>query len=397
MSTVPVEKQIETRATARPVTAALESAASFHRSGDAAAAEALYREILAADPRHSEANHNLGVLLIQLRRACEALPHLKAALDGEPERPLYWRSCVEGLMQAGGPTEALRFMREAGDRGVPKEFAAAMIGRLEVLVKRIGERPGAWMPDLHGEVYTRVLKRLHETLRPQTYLEIGVETGATLALARCASIGIDPRFQFSNMDVVRQIVAKPSLMLYQMASDAFFDRWHPAELLGSPIDFAFLDGMHHCEYLLRDFLNTERYCLPGSVIALHDCLPLELPMAERARNLEALDPQRQTMWAGDVWRTALLLKRRRPELRMTVLDAAPTGLVLVSNLDPQYQPIVSCEDWVEEMLSWSLEEITLAGYYREMGVEPEIHLRSPEQLLARVRADGSSDRSSHVG
>jgi hypothetical protein len=37
-----------------------------------------------------------------------------------------------------------------------------------------------------------------------------------------------------------------------------------------------------------------------------------------------------------------------------------------------------------EMMSWSLEQITLAGYYKEIGVEPEINLRQPEQIRARL-------------
>jgi hypothetical protein len=36
------------------------------------------------------------------------------------------------------------------------------------------------------------------------------------------------------------------------------------------------------------------------------------------------------------------------------------------------------------MMSWSLEQITLAGYYKEIGVEPEINLRQPEQIRARL-------------
>jgi hypothetical protein len=39
-------------------------------------------------------------------------------------------------------------------------------------------------------------------------------------------------------------------------------------------------------------------------------------------------------WTGDVWRAALLLKRRRPDLQITTVDAFPTGLVLITNVDP---------------------------------------------------------------
>jgi hypothetical protein len=240
------------------------------------------------------------------------------------------------------------------------------------------------MPDLTGTYYTQILATLHETLHPKTYLEIGVETGSTLAVARCASIGIDPEFQFGDIDLVKQITAKPSLMLYQMASDAFFAQFNPTVLFGAPIDMAFLDGMHRCEYLLRDFINTERHCRANSVVALHDCVPLEMPMAQRVRGLGAIDPRRRNMWTGDVWRTALLLKRVRPSLAITVVDAAPTGLVLITNLDPRSTVLSDgYAGFVRQMMGWSLEEITLPGYYREIGVESAQNLHLHEDITAR--------------
>src|SRR5207253_931962 len=107
---------------------------------------------------------------------------------------------------------------------------------------------------------------------------------------------------FDSIEMVRQIVAKPSLVLYQMASDAFFARNSPTVLFGAPIDMAFLDGLHRCEYLLRDFINTERHCRRNSVIALHDCLPVEGAITTRVEKYDtSTHPDRKTWWAGDVW------------------------------------------------------------------------------------------------
>jgi hypothetical protein len=240
------------------------------------------------------------------------------------------------------------------------------------------------MPDLTGTPYLDVLARLHAVLRPRSYLEIGVETGATLALARCAAIGIDPAFRFGDIELVRQITAKPSLMLYQMPSDAFFADHDPTALLGRPIEMAFLDGMHRCEYLLRDFINTERHCRRNAVVALHDCVPLELPMADRMSGAESVDPRRRFMWTGDVWRTTLLLRRVRPDLQITVLDSAPTGLVLITNLDPASTKL--CDGYagfVQQMMGWSLESLTLPGFYQEIDLEPTHNLQSEEDITAR--------------
>jgi len=158
-----------------------------------------------------------------------------------------------------------------------------------------------------------------------------------------------------------------------MSSDDFFATVDPTVVLGRQIDLAFLDGLHLSEALLRDFLNVERVCQSNSVIVLHDCLPVDLIMAERqqySRDRQS-DMHRLGWWTGDAWRCALLLKRRRLNLRIAALDAPPTGLVLITNLDPDSTLLAErYQTLVEEMHAISLVELTLAGLHRELNVEP---------------------------
>ena len=97
-------------------------------------------------------------------------------------------------------------------------------------------------------------------------------------------------------------------------------------LAGLPIALAFIDGMHLFEYALRDFMNIERHCTPGSTILLDDCLPADRRSAGRERTTD--------FWTGDVWRVVLALKKYRPDLRIHTVAAAPTGLCVVRGLDP---------------------------------------------------------------
>ncbi len=187
-------------------------------------------------------------------------------------------------------------------------------------------------PEHTGLFYRDCLRALHQILRPRAYLEIGCLDGETLALAECPAIGIDVQFQPKICIPPKA----PAILLYQLPSDEFFRRYDPAALLGRPIDLAFIDGMHLVEYALRDFINVERFCHPGSVVVLHDCLPLNQQMASRDR----ADAEKRGAapfsgwWTGDVWKLLAILPRYRPDLSVRACNASPTGLVVIQSLNP---------------------------------------------------------------
>ena len=175
---------------------------------------------------------------------------------------------------------------------------------------------------LRSRGYYRMLRRLHATLKPETYLEIGIRKGDSLALATTAAvaIGIDPAPILARP-------AAPNAEVFAMTSDDFFEKCDVREELGGrELDLAFIDGMHLFEYVIRDFANVERVSTPDTVVVLHDCLPIDALSAARDRTTR--------LWTGDVWKAALVLRRYRPDLRLTVIDAPPSGLVIVHGLDP---------------------------------------------------------------
>ena len=124
------------------------------------------------------------------------------------------------------------------------------------------------------------------------------------------------------------------MFVYQMTSDEFFGQYGLKEHFPKGIDIAFLDGMHLCEYLLRDFANTQRFCHGKSLVFMHDCLPLNARMAERSyRTGELTEGPLWAAWTGDVWRVLFALKKFLPDLSVMLLDCQPTGLVAVSNIN----------------------------------------------------------------
>lgn len=176
-----------------------------------------------------------------------------------------------------------------------------------------------------GLSYKKFMTALHQERLFDWYLEVGCRTGRIFANARGKTIAVDPFFRAET----NIIGVKPSLHVLQQTSDEFFASGF-LQVLKAKLSFSFLDGMHLFEFLLRDFIGAEKASDPKGVIALHDCCPFSHEMT--TRDLSNLPKQ---AWTGDVWKLIPILMEYRPDLKITVLDAAPTGLVLVSNLNPK--------------------------------------------------------------
>ena len=155
-------------------------------------------------------------------------------------------------------------------------------------------------------------------------MEIGCRTGAVLSYARGKAIAVDPFFK-----VIQNVIGgKPAMHVFQAKSDDFFGSGF-LQKNEIALSVSFLDGMHLFEYLLRDFINSERHSHPDGVILMHDCCPRNLAMTTRD-----LDNLPEGAWTGDVWKLLPILQKYRPDLRITVLNCTSTGLVVVSGLAP---------------------------------------------------------------
>lgn len=168
-----------------------------------------------------------------------------------------------------------------------------------------------------GPDYRQVLEWLHEAVKPQVYVEIGVHCGDSLRLASHAGIavGVDPA-----AEIAQELPGH--VHVFRMTSDEFFQQAILHRLCGAvPIGLAFIDGLHLFEQVMRDLHGLERYAGPGTVIALHDTIPLNAETSERVRRTE--------FHTGDVWKTVAWLHAHRPELRIVTIPAAPTGLTLI--------------------------------------------------------------------
>ncbi|UPY36559.1 class I SAM-dependent methyltransferase [Sediminicoccus sp. KRV36] len=242
--------------------------------------------------------------------------------------------------------------------------------------------PRNFAPEWAGEPYASVIERLHAVLQPRTYLEIGVLLGGTFRLAQCPRIAIDPGFMLSAED----INTKPVSLLFRLPSDEFFAQYNVRNLFGRELDMAFLDGLHLFEFLLRDFYNTEIHCHSKSVILVHDLLPTDVGMSRRdqrrPKDLPTRNPKR---WAGDVWKLLPVLRKYRPDLRIICLDAPPTGLVLITGLDPTNRVLQENYDAIlAEAAGLVLEEVGMANFVAHQRVWSTDSFQDPALIKSHL-------------
>ncbi len=164
------------------------------------------------------------------------------------------------------------------------------------------------------------MARVHDLVKPEVYLEIGVQSGASLALASGGiAIGVDP--DGAAFDPGHQ---RDNQRRFTQTADEYFacvSCERPAVNLG------FVDGMHLVENALRDYLNIEAHAAKGAIILIDDVLPYNQDIAWRH--------QPPGDWTGDVFKLAQIFDQHRPDLNWHLVDVAPAGTMVVLNPDPR--------------------------------------------------------------
>ena len=106
---------------------ALQRGIEAHKAGKAQEADRYYTAILKAQPKHPDANHNMGVLAVGIGKVQEALPFFKTALEVNPNITQYWLSYIDALIKLDKIDEA-----EAVKTGHFTNLAYGGVSRLDI-------------------------------------------------------------------------------------------------------------------------------------------------------------------------------------------------------------------------------------------------------------------------
>jgi hypothetical protein len=214
---------------------------------------------------------------------------------------------------------------------------------------------------------------LHKYVEPRFYTEIGVEYGASLKLAQCPALGIDPAPQLS-------VPIAPQHSISYTTSDDYFRLADTSTM--KAIDLCYIDGMHQIEFALKDFMNMERFCHDGSVVIVDDIYPAHPLQGERIRQ--------SRYWTGDIWKIIPILQLHRPDLIVMPVDTDPTGSLMVLGLDPNNNVLWDHFDSIIDHAINTMTEVPESIIERSEKFDPRARLMKKVFKLIRKHRGKSS-------
>ena len=110
---------------------ALQKGVEAHRAGNVQEADRYYTAILKANPKHPDANHNMGVIAVGVGKVEQALPFFKTALEANSSIVQYWLSYIDALIKLDRIADAKAVFDQAKSKGAQGEG-------FEQIEKRLG-------------------------------------------------------------------------------------------------------------------------------------------------------------------------------------------------------------------------------------------------------------------
>ena len=106
---------------------ALQQGVAAHNAGNLPEAERAYQAILQSQPRHPDANHNLGLIAVSVNKPNVALPLFKTALEANPKVEQFWLSYLDGLIREQQFDNAKQVLKQGKKQGKLSVMAAHFV------------------------------------------------------------------------------------------------------------------------------------------------------------------------------------------------------------------------------------------------------------------------------
>ena len=103
------------------LTEAVKKGIEAQRAGKVQEADSYYTAILKVQPKHPEANHNLGLLALGIGKAQESLRFFETALEVDPKKAQFWLSYIRALIELDRSVDAKEIFANAKNRGFKGE------------------------------------------------------------------------------------------------------------------------------------------------------------------------------------------------------------------------------------------------------------------------------------
>ena len=113
----------------------LQKGINAHKVGMFQEAEQSYNLILKTQPNHPDANHNMGILSVNLGKLEDALPFFKKAINAKPNFIQFWLSLISVLISLKRTNEAQTVLDKAKEKGANGEKFNKLEQQLYDLVK----------------------------------------------------------------------------------------------------------------------------------------------------------------------------------------------------------------------------------------------------------------------
>ncbi len=117
---------------------ALQKGVEAHKAGQAQEADKYYTAILKANPKHPDANHNMGALAVGVGKVEAALPFFKTALEVNQTIGQYWLSYINALIKLDRLDDAKAVLNQAKSKGVKGDSFDKLKQRLDGVEKDTG-------------------------------------------------------------------------------------------------------------------------------------------------------------------------------------------------------------------------------------------------------------------